>query len=191
MTLRSPRSEFVRKALLALAPAVLLLATASSASASTKQETILQDDRLFGTPGTQVQALDDAKALGVDTVHSVITFRSLAPNADSENKPGGFDAADPGDYPAESWDRFDSLVREASSRRIDLLFSPATPMPDWAAAARAVATPPRGSASPMTTSTRTSSLPSSSATAAATATRTRAAGDCRRSIASRSRTSRT
>src|SRR5215213_6787475 len=128
MTLRSPRSEFVRKALLALAPAALLLATAGSATASTRQETILQDDRLFGDPSLQVQALDDAKALGVDTIHSVITFRGLAPNADSENKPAGFDAADPGDYPAESWDRFDSLAREARSRGIELLLSPATPM---------------------------------------------------------------
>jgi hypothetical protein len=148
MTLRSPRSEFVRNALLALAPAVLLLATASSASASTKQETILQDDRLFGTPATQVQALDDAKALGVDTIHSVITFRSLAPSADSENKPSGFDAADPGDYPAESWDRFDTLVREASSRRIDLLFSPSTPMPDWAAACKSKRNTPDGICEP-------------------------------------------
>ena len=69
----------LRKALLALMPVVMLLAWAASADASTKQETILQDDRLFGTPSTQVQALDDAKALGVDTIHSVITFRSLAP----------------------------------------------------------------------------------------------------------------
>jgi hypothetical protein len=133
MTLRSPRSEFVRKALLALAPAVLLLATAASAEASTRQETILQDDRLFGDPAVQVEALDTADSLGVDTIHSVITFRSLAPEPEANSKPGGFDAADPADYPAENWDRFDTLVREADRRGIELLFSPSTPMPDWAA----------------------------------------------------------
>jgi hypothetical protein len=132
MTLRSPRSEFVRKALLALAPAVLLLATAGSAAASTKQETIMQDDRLFADPSRQIEALD-TDALGVDTIHSVITFRSMAPSPEASSKPSGFDAADPATYPAESWDRFDSLAREAHSRGIDLLFSPATPMPDWAA----------------------------------------------------------
>ena len=132
MTLRSPRSEFVRKALLALAPAVLLLATAGSAAASTKQETILQDDRLFGDPTQQVAALDKADSLGVDTIHSVVVWNTLAPSPDSKKKPKGFKAADPKSYPAEAWDRFDSLVREADARGIDLLLSPAGPGPIWA-----------------------------------------------------------
>jgi hypothetical protein len=132
MTLRSPRSEFVRKALFALMPVVLLLAWAASADASTRQETILQDDRLFGSPDRQVQALDDADALGVDTIHAVITFHSLAPAIDEENKPDGFDAGDPGDYAADKWDRFDTLVREADARGIEILFSPSTPVPRWA-----------------------------------------------------------
>jgi hypothetical protein len=136
MTLRSPRSEFVRKALLALLPAVLLLAWAASADASTKQETILQDDRLFGTPDQQIAALDAADALGVDTIHSVITFQSVAPEIDAARKPSGFSAADPGDYPADAWDRFDTLVREANARGIDLLFSPSTPVPRWASDCR-------------------------------------------------------
>jgi hypothetical protein len=136
MTLRSPRSEFVRNALLALMPVVLLLAWAASADASTRQETILQDDRLFGTPDQQIAALDAADALGVDTIHSVITFHSLAPDVDAARKPRGFNAADPGDYPAEAWDRFDTLVREANRRRIQLLFSPSTPVPRWASDCR-------------------------------------------------------
>jgi hypothetical protein len=132
MTLRSPRSEFVRKALLALAPAVLLLATAGSAAASTKQETILQDDRLFGDPGQQVAALDTAKSLGVDTIHSVVVWDSLAPSNDAKKKPKGFNGADLGDYEADKWDRFDNLVREADARGIDLLLSPSGPVPTWA-----------------------------------------------------------
>ena len=66
MSLRSPRNEFVRKALLALAPAVLLLATASSASAATKFDSIMQDDRLFAQPATQSASLDTADSLGVE-----------------------------------------------------------------------------------------------------------------------------
>ena len=131
MTLRPPRSEFVRKALLALAPAVLLLAMAGSASASTKQETILQDDRLFGDPGRQLAAIEEADSLGVDTIHTVVVWDTLAPKNTAKKKPAGFNGADLGDYEAEKWDRFDDLVREANKRGIDILMSPSGPVPTW------------------------------------------------------------
>jgi hypothetical protein len=132
MTLRPPRSEFVRKALLALAPAMLLLAMAGSASASTKQETILQDDRLFGDPGRQLAAIEEADSLGVDTIHTVVVWDTLAPKNTAKKKPAGFNGADLGDYDAEKWDRFDDLVREANKRGIDILMSPSGPVPTWA-----------------------------------------------------------
>src|SRR3954470_14038298 len=140
MTLRSPRSEFVRKALLALAPAVLLLATASSASAGTTQETILQDDRLFGDPNLQIEALDTADSIGVDTIHSVVVWNRLAPRPTATKKPGGFNGANPGAYDAQKWDRFDTLVREADKRGVDLLLSPAGPAPIWASQCKKKAT---------------------------------------------------
>jgi hypothetical protein len=136
MTLRSPRSEFVRKALLALAPAVLLLATASAASASTKQETILQDDRLFGDPSQQIAALDTAESLGVDTIHTVVVWNTIAPSPTARRKPGGFNGADLRGYDPVKWDRFDSLVREADKRGIEILMSPASPVPLWASKCR-------------------------------------------------------
>jgi hypothetical protein len=136
MTLRSPRNEFVRKALLALAPAVLLLATAGSASAATKFDSIMQDDRLFGNPATQAESLDTADGLGVDVIHTIVGWRGLAPSADAKKKPRGFNAADPGDYNAEDWDRFDDLVRGAKARGIQVLMSPAGPIPDWATECR-------------------------------------------------------
>ena len=133
MSLRSPRGEFVRKALLALAPAVLLLvAFAGPADASSRQETILQDDRLFADGRFQIEALDTARTLGTDTIHSVITFNGVAPGVRSKRKPRGFNAADHTDYPAERWDRFDRLVTEADRRGIKILFSPSTPVPRWA-----------------------------------------------------------
>ena len=132
MTLRSPRSEFVRKALLALMPVVLLLAWGASADASTSQETILQDDRLFGAPDQQEAALDAAKSLGVDTVHTLVVWDAIAPRNTSRTKPRGFNGADPGDYDETKWDRFDSLVREANERGIDILMSPTGPVPTWA-----------------------------------------------------------
>jgi hypothetical protein len=136
MTLRSPRGEFVRKALLALMPVVLLLAAAASADASTRQETILQDDRLFGDPGQQEAALDAADSLGVDTIHTVVVWSTVAPRPTARSKPRGFNGADLGDYDEEKWDRFDSLVREANERGIDILMSPSTPIPRWASECR-------------------------------------------------------
>jgi hypothetical protein len=133
MTLRSPRNEFVRRALLALAPAVIvLLATAGSASAATSLDSIMQDDRLFGNPATQEASLDTADALGVDVIHTIIGWRGLAPSENSRRKPRGFNAADPGDYDEDDWDRFDDLVRGAQSRGIQILMSPAGPLPRWA-----------------------------------------------------------
>jgi hypothetical protein len=135
-------SEFVRKALLALVPAVLLLAAlAGSATASSKQESILQDDRLFGDPTKQVQALDVAKSLGVDTIHSVVVWDSLAPARDSRRKPRGFNGADLRDYDATKWDRFDNLVRGANSRGIQVLLSPSGPIPRWASSCRSPGRP--------------------------------------------------
>jgi len=93
MTLRSPRSEFVRKALLALAPAVLLLATAGSASAATKFDSIMQDDRLFGNPATQAESLDTADGLGVDVIHTIVGWRGLAPRDRQEPGSAGRDHA--------------------------------------------------------------------------------------------------
>jgi hypothetical protein len=122
----------VRKALLALAPAVLLLATAGSASAATKFDSIMQDDRLFANPATQAESLDTADGLGVDVIHTIVGWRGLAPSVDAKKKPKGFNAADPGDYDPEGWDRFDDLVRGAKARGIQVLMSPAGPIPDWA-----------------------------------------------------------
>jgi hypothetical protein len=142
MSVRSPLGEFVRRALLALVPAVLLLAAAAAtATASTRQESILQDDRLFGNPALQIEALDTADALGVDTIHSVVVWDSVAPANDERRKPSGFNGADLGDYEAAKWDRFDSLVREANRRGIDLLLSPSGPVPTWASSCRRPGTP--------------------------------------------------
>jgi len=133
MTLRSPRNEFVRRAVLALAPAVLLLlATAGSASAATKFDSIMQDDRLFGTPDVQAKSLDTADGLGVGVIHTIVGWRGLAPKPTAKKKPRGFNAADPGDYDVDSWDRFDDLVRGANDRGIQILMSPAGPIPNWA-----------------------------------------------------------
>src|SRR3954453_22882312 len=58
--------------------------------------------------------------------------RGLPPIPVGKKKPRGFNAADPGDYDVEGWDRFDDLVRGTKARGMQVLMSPAGPIPRWA-----------------------------------------------------------
>ena len=120
-----------------LPPALLVaaaLAAAPAAQAGRTQESILQDDRVLTFEGAarQSAALGTMASLGVDTVHTVVNWRRLAPNPESRTPPPGFDGASPASYAAADWDVFDSLVRGARERGMDVLMSPAGPVPDWA-----------------------------------------------------------
>ncbi|MEA2478718.1 MAG: polysaccharide biosynthesis protein PslG [Thermoleophilaceae bacterium] len=129
--------QFVRKVLLAVVPAALMLSSASPALANNKQESILQDDGVFGNTDLQAEGLTAANDLGVDTIHTLVGWDSLAPNSSSTTKPSGFNGADPGAYPAENWDHLDDLVRGAHDKGIDLILSPTGPTPRWASSCKA------------------------------------------------------
>jgi hypothetical protein len=119
---------------LTVALVAALLGVAAPAHASRSQESIVQDDRLlqnFGT-GQQVVALKELDLLGVDTVHAVVNWNTLAPKPNASKPPKGVDLKDPASYNPERWKVLDSLVREASIRDMDVLMSPATPGPIWA-----------------------------------------------------------
>src|SRR3954469_16309139 len=121
-----------RRLILALSAALLVLA--APAHAAHKQESIVQDDRLllnFGT-GEQVVALKELDLMGVDTVHTVINWNTLAPKPNATKPPKGVDLTDPASYNEERWKVIDSLVRETNIRKMDLLMSPSTPGPRWA-----------------------------------------------------------
>lgn len=136
MFLRSSRAEFVRRVAVAVAPAALLLASlAGSATASTKQESIIQDDRLFASHDLTIQneAFEvAANNLGADTVHTIVLWATIAPGRESKTKPSGFNASDPKSYPADNWDRYDNLVVNAKAHGMDVLMTPAGPIPTWA-----------------------------------------------------------
>jgi hypothetical protein len=114
--------------------AALSLLLAAPAHASKLQESIVQDDRLllnFGT-GEQKVALNELQSLGVDTVHAVINWNTLAPKPSATKPPKGVDLKDPASYNAVRWQVLDSLVRETEVRGMELLLSPSTPAPRWA-----------------------------------------------------------
>ena len=128
----------MRRLVLITATAIILAAGAvPAAHASRTQESIFQDDRLLlGDAATRRAALDEIDDLGVDTIHSLVLWNRIAPDADSTRKPDGFDASDPAAYPASGWDRYDALVLDAAARGIDVLLTTTGPTPVWASQCR-------------------------------------------------------
>ena len=111
-----------------------LAVLAAPASASTGQESQLQDDPLlvYKSPSEVARTLDELKALGVDRVRVTVLWRLVAPDPTSQTKPAGFDGSNPAAYPRGTWNRFDTIVRLAAGRGIAVHFSPTAPAPSWA-----------------------------------------------------------
>ena len=126
-----------KKLLAPMLSALLLVGAfaAAPAHASKTQESIFQDDRalIFSGDATRQATLDQIKALGATTVHSLVFWNSIAPDPNSKTKPAGFNAADPNAYPPGAFDQYDALVREASARGLSLVLSPVE-APAWAGA---------------------------------------------------------
>jgi len=118
-------------------PALLTLCCAvtapATANAARMQEAMFQDDNrlVYASPGDATHTLDTLKALGVDRVRISVFWRVVAPGANQDAKPA-FESADPAAYPAGSWDRYDTLVREAAKRGLAVNFNVTSPAPDWA-----------------------------------------------------------
>src|SRR4051794_22652320 len=99
-------------ALICLAMAAALPATAS---ASSGQLAIFQDDHQLLERGTsaQGQTLSEVQGLGADVIKVHVQWADYAPTG--KRKPAGFNGADPSQYPAH-WGDLDSLVRNAQAR---------------------------------------------------------------------------
>ena len=95
---------------------------------------MFQDDDLlvYGTPGKVADTLDELRRLGVDRVRLSVFWSVVAPAAKENAKPGGFDGANPSAYPADAFDRYDTVTRLARERGIGVNFDITTPAPDWA-----------------------------------------------------------
>jgi hypothetical protein len=112
--------------------ATAALVLPGTAIAGVDQESIIQDDHLLLARGADVRnrTLDDIRTLGADTIRALVHWRNVAPKPNAKRRPK-FDATDPAAYPATKWDPYDDLVRGATSRGIAILFSPASPIPNW------------------------------------------------------------
>jgi hypothetical protein len=125
----------LKKLLITVATSSVLAGAVATvpAHASTRQESIFQDDSTLVTSGDAVrqQALDRIKALGATTIHSLVLWNHIAPDPNSNTKPAGFDATDPNAYPAGAFAPYDALVSEAQARGMQVIFSPVEG-PSWA-----------------------------------------------------------
>lgn len=109
---------------------------APSAQASRGQLTMMEDSTQLLSRGQQERdfALDKFKALGTDIVKVRVEWRDIAPDPGSLRKPAGFDASEPGAYPAGAWAPLDAAVQGIVARGMKPFLMVGPPSPDWATA---------------------------------------------------------
>jgi len=121
-----------RAAVLALA---VLAVSAAPAAASRSQESIFMDDPkiVYSAPERLEGTLAELKQIGVDRIRVSVFWHLLAPDPKSEIRPFPPGAgADPRNYSAEKWDRYDAIVTTAQKVGLKLLFNITSPAPHWA-----------------------------------------------------------
>jgi|SRR5579884_6037 len=152
MPRRRPPSRRARAAALALlcAGAIGLAAcgggSAHHGAASVRREAPLISLFTFGGGG-QLQddpagTLDRLRALGVSMVKLYMRWSAVAPDPLAARAPAGFDATDPGAYPAAGWAVYDAVVRAARARGIAIDLTVGGPAPLWASTPGAPGGPP-------------------------------------------------
>jgi hypothetical protein len=116
-------------------PALALAALASPAHASKSQQSIFMDDPkvVYSAPDKLEPTLREMKRLGADRIRVSVFWSLLAPQPTSTERPfGEGGGADPRNYAAEKWDRYDRIVTTAESLGLKLLFNITGPSPHWA-----------------------------------------------------------
>lgn len=120
--------------LLAVASAALA-AGAAPAAASKSQASVFMDDPkiVYAAPENLEPTLAEIRRLGADEIRVSVFWHLLAPNPQSRERPFPPGAgADPRNYAAEKWDRYDRIVVAARKVGLRVLFSPTSPAPHWA-----------------------------------------------------------
>ena len=120
--------------LLACALGLACLGPAAPAMANPEQRSLMQHDSRLLKSGPEVRAatLDEMRALGVDTVKILMSWRDIAPAGAS--RPGGFRGDDPADYGHDPWAAYDAAIAGAQARGLEVLLTVTGPAPDWATA---------------------------------------------------------
>lgn len=122
---------------LAAAACALLLVAAlapGTVAADPAQESVFQDDAylIYQPPATVNRTLATLQSLGVQQVRVTLKWSSVAPSPQSRRRPSGFNALDPGAYPAGAWSPYDRVVQLAARHHISVEFNVTAPGPLWA-----------------------------------------------------------
>jgi hypothetical protein len=130
----------IRIAYACVAAAVAVPAAAGSASASTDQEAILQDDPKFVFPKSRDELernLERAKAIGVDRIRVSVFWDLFGPAPKSMDRPDfAHEETDPRSYRSDAWQRYDLVIKTATAKGIGVLLNLTGPAPHWAAEPR-------------------------------------------------------
>ena len=118
----------------AVGAVVAALALPAAAHASKTQESIIEDETqmLESGPEAQARALDDAKALGAETIRANVLWRRYAPAPDDLQPPVGFDAGNPAAYPPGTWDMLGAMIAGAEARGLSVILTVTGAGPAWA-----------------------------------------------------------
>jgi hypothetical protein len=110
--------------------AIVALLGATPAAASSNQRAIFEDDTLLLENPNPGKTLDTLRQLGVSTVRVSLRWLTIAPRSQPRNP------ADPASYPARSWGPYDSVVKGAASRGIEVDLMVTGGAPRWATTRR-------------------------------------------------------
>jgi hypothetical protein len=124
---------FFRQLTILFAIAATLLASAALAPSALAIETVIQDDAQFlHRSDDEVRAsMQQVKSLGIDRVRLTAGWSTIAPDANSPQRPS-FDDTDPGAYPPAGWARLDRAVRMAHEAGLEIDIDIAFWAPRWA-----------------------------------------------------------
>jgi hypothetical protein len=111
----------------------LCLLAAAPASASTTQGLTFEAPRDLLNPDTREATFAELDDLGVRSLRVILYWRDVAPGADSAQRPGGFDPAQPAGY---DWSRYDPVIAGAAARGWPVILTVSGPVPKWATRAR-------------------------------------------------------
>jgi hypothetical protein len=122
----------LKRVLTAVFAVVAFAAMAAPALAKKGQLSIFQDDFVLRGSGNDARTagLNELDGLGVDVLKVTANWRTLAPGGN--DKPAGFDGADPADYSAGAWAPYDDLIRDAQARGMRVMLMLGALAPDWA-----------------------------------------------------------
>jgi len=125
-------SKALRTLVCALLAMVAALALAAPAGASSRQLSLIQDDKeLFAERGEDpAAAMREMRDLGVDVVRTNVLFYRTYRRQHDRVKPAGFVTSDPNE-PLYDWSKTDRIVSLARANGIRVMFTVSGPGPNW------------------------------------------------------------